>query len=140
MLKGIDPLLTPDLLHTLCAMGHGDSIVLADANFPAAARARRLLRLPGLPADVVLHAILSVLPIDDFIPHPVRSMQVVGDATAVPEAVQAFTAVLAQHGQNPPAPLERHAFYAEAERAYAIVQTGERRLYGNLLLTKGVIA
>ncbi|WBV44984.1 RbsD/FucU family protein [Pseudoroseomonas cervicalis] len=139
MLKGIDPLLTPDLLHTLCAMGHGDSLVIADANFPASARARRLLRLPGSPADAVLRAILSVLPIDDFIAHPVRSMQVVGDVDAVPEAVQAFTGVLAQHGQKPPAPLERHAFYAEAERAYAIVQTGERRLYGNLLLTKGVI-
>ncbi|MCQ4159671.1 ribose ABC transporter [Roseomonas sp. GC11] len=139
MLKGISPLLSPELLQTLCAMGHGDTIVLADANFPASARARRLLRLPGLAADAVLDAVLALLPIDTFIGDPVRTMQVVGDPAAVPEAVRAFTTVLARHAGPAPVGIDRFSFYAQAEQAYAIVQTGETRLYGNILLTKGVI-
>lgn len=139
MLKGIHPYLTPDLLQVLCAMGHGDSIVLVDANFPASAKARRLLRLPGLAADAVLRAVLTVLPVDTFIDDPVRVMQVVGDPTARPEAVRAFAAVLAEQGAPAPVGVERFAFYEQAAAACAIVQTGERRLYGNILLTKGVI-
>lgn len=140
MLKGLHPYLTPELLRVLAAMGHGDTLVLADANFPAATRARRLLRFPGLEADAVLRAILTVLPIDDFIDDPVRVMAVVGDPAARPEAVQAFAAVLAEAGAPPPVAIERFAFYEQAGAAFAILQTGERRLYGNILLTKGVIA
>ena len=67
MLKGISPLLSPDLLHALASMGHGDEIVLADGNFPSATHARRLVRLPGVPAPQVLDAVLSVLPLDTFV-------------------------------------------------------------------------
>ncbi|HEX5328178.1 MAG TPA: RbsD/FucU domain-containing protein [Acetobacteraceae bacterium] len=139
MLRGIDPLLTPDLLHALASAGHGDRVVIVDANFPAVAIARRLVRSPGTTATAMLEAVLSVLPIDDFEPDPIAVMRAVGDAAAVPEAVQDFTRVLADHGLAAPAPLDRHGFYRAAAEAFVIVQTGERRLYGNILLTTGVI-
>ena len=139
MLKGIHPLLSPDLLHALAAMGHGDRIAVVDANFPALGLARRSIVLAGATAPDVLAAILSVLPIDDFEANPVSVMQVVGDAAQLPETVQEFIAILAAHNLAAPAQLERHAFYRAAAEAFAIVQTGERRFYGNILLTKGVV-
>ncbi len=139
MLKGISPLLSPDLLHILAAMGHGDEIVLADANFPAATHAKRLVHLPGVDATQVLDAVLSLLPLDTFEPHAAFTMQVVGDASTVPPAVQDFTATLARHGERGPASLERFAFYERAARAFAVVATGETRLYGNIVLKKGVL-
>ena len=139
MLRGIHPLLSPDLLHALASMGHGDRIAVVDANFPAPSHARRLIALPGVTAPAALEAILSVLPVDDFEPQPVSVMQVVGDAATIPEVVGEFAAILARNAVAPPAGLERHAFYRAAAEAYAIVQTGERRFYGNILLTKGVV-
>lgn len=139
MLKGLSPLLSPDLLHALASMGHGDEIVLADANFPAASHGRRLLRLPGLGAPAVLDAVLSVLPLDSFVAQPALTMQVVGDAAAVPETVNEFNALLQTHGYAPSAALERFAFYERAAQAFAVVATGERRIYGNILLKKGVV-
>ncbi len=138
MLIGLDPLLTADLLHTLAAMGHGDTIVLVDANYPAT-RGRRLHELAG--ADIVrsLRAVLSLLPLDSFVPEPAFVMQVVGDPTAEPPVFAEMNKALADHGHRKAATMERHAFYAAAEQAYAIVRTGERRFYGNILLTKGVI-
>src|SRR5215469_1511744 len=134
MLRGIHPLLSPDLLHALAAMGHGDRIALVDANFPALSHAKRLIELPGIATPAVLEAVLSVLPIDDFEPDPVSVMQVVGDGGMIPEAVQDFAIVLARYGLGPPARLERHAFYKATAQAFAVVQTGERRFYGNILL------
>lgn len=139
MLRGLDPLLTPDLLHALASMGHGDTIAVVDANFPAAATARRLILLPGTDAPAVLGAMLTLLPIDDFEPDPIAVMQVVGDPTATPDPVREFITVLARYAAPPPAAIERHAFYRAAAAAFAIVHTGERRFYGNILLRKGVI-
>ncbi len=139
MLKGIDPLLSPDLLHALAGAGHGDVIAIVDANFPARRVASRLVTVAGADAPRVLDAVLSVLPIDDFEPDPIRVMQVVGDPTATPATVRAFTAILARHGHPAPVGLERHAFYAAASDAFAVIHSGERRFYGNILLTKGVI-
>src|SRR5262245_15966858 len=139
MLLGLDPVLSPDLLHALAVMGHGDRVALVDANYPAT-RGRRVIYLSGLDTPRVLRAVLSVLPIDMFIPDPCAVMQVVGEPAARPPVVAEMNAVLAEHGVKPAASLERHAFYAAAESAYAIVQTGERRFYGNILLTKGVVA
>ena len=139
MLLGLDPVLCPDLLHALAAMGHGDRIALVDANYPAT-RGRRLIHLPGIAAPRALQAVLSVLPIDTFITEPCAVMQVVGEPGALPPVVAEMNAALVKHGARPAAGLERHAFYAAAETAYAIVQTGERRFYGNILLTKGVVA
>ena len=139
MLRGIDPLLTPDLLHSLASMGHGDRIAIVDANFPGDSCAERIHYLAGIDAGAVLRAILSLLPLDDFIEDSAVTMQVVGDAGAVPEAVAEFATILEHHDGPAPKPVERFAFYDLARSAYAIVQTGERRLYGNIILSKGVI-
>jgi L-fucose mutarotase len=139
MLRGIHPLLSPDLLHALASMGHGDRLAVVDANFPALSHARRLVALPGTTAPAVLEAILSVLPVDDFEPHPVSVMQVVGDPAMLPETVREFAGILASNDLPRPVGLERHAFYQAAAAAFVVVQTGERRFYGNILLTKGVV-
>ncbi len=138
MLIGINALLTPDLLHALAAMGHGDSIVLVDTNYPAT-RGRRTLDLAGANVVQALKAVLSLLPLDTFIPNPAQVMQVVGDAAAVPPVLAEMNEVLADGGHKPAETVERFAFYAAAADAYAIVRTGERRFYGNIILTKGVI-
>ena len=141
MLKGIDPVLSPDLLHALCSMGHGDTLVIADANFPAATVARRLYRLPGIPAVRALEAVMSLLPLDTFVERPVAVMQVVGDPDAVPAPVRDFQAFL-DRMQDRAVTLEvveRHAFYERARAAFAVVATGENRPYGNIIVTKGSV-
>ncbi len=141
MLKLLDPLLGPDLLHALASMGHGDEIAVVDANFPGATCARRLVRLDGATAPRALAAVLSLLPLDSFVDAPLATMAVVGDAQAVPEAVREFREVAARaegHEVKLTA-LAREAFYARARDAFAIVQTGETRLYGNVLVRKGVV-
>jgi L-fucose mutarotase len=138
MLLGLDPVLSPDLLHALAAMGHGDRIVLVDANYPAT-RGRRLIHLPGLSTPRVLEAVLSVFPIDTFVSDPCAVMEVVGKPGVIPPVVTEMNWALAKHGAAAAVNIERHSFYAAAETAYAIVQTGERRFYGNILLTKGVV-
>ena len=141
MLIGLNPLLSPDLLHALAAMGHGDEIVVVDANFPAATCARRLISLDGIGAPDVVAAILSVMPLDHAVPHPARVMAVIGEPDAVPAVVAEFGVAIGRAlGRDlKPHPVERQAFYDEAKRAYAIVRTGERRFYGNIVLTKGVV-
>ncbi len=136
MLIGIDPLLTPELLHALASMGHGDTIALVDANYPAS-RGKRLIRLPGVTVAAALRATLTVLPLDDQ-EKAAQAMLPAGDA--VPAAVAEINAVLAASGARPAAGLGRHEFYAAAEQAYAIVATGERRRFGNVFLVKGVVA
>jgi L-fucose mutarotase len=141
MLHGLDPLLTADLLHALRAMGHGDTIAIVDANFPAASTARRLVVTPGTDASAMLRAILSVLPVDDFIPEPLLTMQAVGAVDTVPPAVADLRAIAAAAGVAGSAigSTERHDFYRAASAAFAVVQTGDRRLYANIIVTKGVI-
>lgn len=139
MLIGIDRLLTPDLLHSLAAMGHGDRIAIVDANFPGTSCASRVHHLAGNDAGAVLRAVLSVLPIDDFIADAAVTMQVVGDPDNIPEAVAEFTAILHAHDGPAPMAIERYAFYDLAKTSFAIIQTGEARLYGNIILSKGVI-
>ncbi len=136
MLIGLDPLLTADLLHALAAMGHGDTIALVDANYPAT-RGRRLIQLPGSTIVTALEAVLSVLPLDSFVDNPAEVMQ--GPGNPVPPAVADIDAVLTKGGHKPAAVLERFAFYDAAASAYAIIATGERRFYGNVILRKGVI-
>ncbi len=141
MLRNIPPILSPDLLHSLRAMGHGDEIVIADANFPATALGSRCHRLDGVSATDVLDAVLRVMPLDSFVPDPALVMEVVDDPDAVPPIVAEFQAITIATADNPATlgRLERFAFYDRAKTAFAIVQTGETRLYGNILLKKGVI-
>ena len=142
MLIGLDPLLCPDLLQVLRAMGHGDTIVLADANFPAESVARRLIRADGSDLPSLLTAVLSVLPIDQMEPEPAVGMEVVDDPRRRELVHLDMERLLSGHAQ-PAAQLtliERHAFYERARAAFAVVATGERRFYGNLILRKGVVA
>jgi L-fucose mutarotase len=141
MLIGIDPLLGPDCLAALRAMGHGDHLVLADANFPAASNARRLLRMDGADMLRALGAVLSVLPIDDFEPEPLISMQMVGDPTGVPPIVREMQSLVDRVVPGKPriAARERFAFYELARSAYAVIATSERAFYANLILRKGVV-
>ena len=141
MLKNLDPLLSPDLLAILRSMGHGDEIAIVDANFPAAGNAKRLVRLDGISATRALAAVLSVLPLDDFGADCAWRMEVVGAPLAEQPIYGEFRAFLetATGGRAGLAALERHAFYDRARQAFAIVATGETRLYGNILLRKGVV-
>lgn len=141
MLRNIDPILSPDLLHALRAMGHGDEIVIADANFPGNSLGPACIRADGSTASEMLRAVLSVMPLDNFVPDPVLTMKVVGDPDAIPESVTDFRNIINDVAENPVAVqgLERFDFYERAARAYSIVQTGERRLYGNIILKKGII-
>lgn len=141
MLKGIDPLLTPDLLYALAAMGHGDEIVLVDAHFPAESCAQRLVRLDGATLPDVARAVLSVMPVDDFMAEPVAAMQMVDTPDVVPE-VQTVVFGLVNEAEGREVGVERverFAFYERARKAYAIVLTGERRPYGCVIFGKGVV-
>lgn len=141
MLKGLDPLLSPELLYALAQMGHGDTIALVDRNFPAYSVHDRVIRLDG--ADVVSagRAVLGLLPIDTFIPEPIARMQVVGHAARQPPVQTEFLAAAHEAAGRPVAveALERHAFYARARAAFAVVVTGEDRPYGCFIVTKGVL-
>lgn len=141
MLKGIHPLLTADLLHVLASMGHGDEIAVVDANFPAATFGRRIVHVAGADSPAVLHALLTVFPVDIATKPFAFTMEVVGDPSAVPEAVAALHAALQRSDVRGHAcgMLERQAFYARARNAFAVVRTGEMRPYGNILLVKGVV-
>jgi len=122
-------------------MGHGDDLVIADANFPATALGARCHRLDGLTATDVLRAVLTVLPLDSFVPDPAVVMEVVDNPDALPPIVAEFQNITKETADNPVElnRLERFAFYDRAKSAFAIVQTGETRLYGNIILKKGVI-
>ena len=139
MLIGIHPLLTPDLLHALAAMGHGDELVLADANFPSHSLGRRVIALPGADAPAALAAVLTVFPLDTA--PAVYTMEVAGDPRAIPLPVAAFAAVFSGRGMADVemGALARHAFYERARQAFAVVRTGELRPYGNVLLVKGTV-
>ena len=143
MLKGIDPLLNADLLYALAAMGHGDELVIADSNFPATSVAEGsiLVRLEGADVPRAAKAILSVFPLDSFVEAPLHRMEVVGDPDAVPAVQQEVHAAAceAEGSDVTMAGIERFAFYDRARQAFAVVQTGEPRPYGCVILTKGVV-
>jgi L-fucose mutarotase len=145
MLKGIDPLLNAEILGALRAMGHGDDLILADTNFPSDSVARltalgRLLRIDA-PAARVAKAVLSVYPLDSFVDDAAARMEIVGDPGTLPEVQREVQAeVDAAEGRAwPLLGIERYAFYERAKRAYAVIQTSERRFYGCFAFRKGVI-
>jgi len=146
MLKGIDPRLNAEVLHTLRAMGHGDVLILADTNFPADSVARatvtgKLLRMDNLTSAQAAQAVLSVTPLDTFVDDFAGRMQVVGHPDEVPP-VQAEVQHEIDAAEGKPRPMisiERFAFYDMARQSYAVIQTGERRFYGCFMFRKGVI-
>ena len=146
MLWGIDPLLDADLLYALRRMGHGDEIAVVDTNFPAASVAMstvvgKPILMAGVPAARAVEAILSVMPLDTFVPDPAGRMEVVGDPQAIPpvqrEVQQAVDRAAGKHVLLQG--VERFAFYERAKNAFAIVPTGERRFYGCFIFKKGVV-
>lgn len=147
MLKGISPLITPELIYALCAMGHGDMIVIADANFPAEELSKRdVIRLPGQSATEVARAVLSLIGPDILHKNPGYVMKIDPNDKALlgkrPEIWDEFSKVLSDEGSHPERRLgeyERQDFYHQAKDAFVVVQTGESRLYGNLILYKGTI-
>lgn len=146
MLKAIDPALNADVLYALRAMGHGDDLVICDTNFPADSIARqttlgRLLRIDNVTAARAARAILSVMPLDAFVDHPARRMEIVGKPTEIPP-VQAEVQKEIDAAEGKPTPMgsiERFAFYDLAKKAYCVIQTGELRFYGCFVFKMGVI-
>ncbi|SMY09897.1 RbsD/FucU family protein [Flavimaricola marinus] len=146
MLKGIDNRLNADVLYVLRAMGHGDTLVISDTNFPADSIAQQtvygqLLRMENLTAGEACEAVLSVLPLDTFVEDHAARMEVVGNPSEIlPVAQEVQAAIDSAEGEpRPMVSIERFAFYEQAKDAYAVIQTGERRFYGCFILRKGVI-
>ena len=140
MLKGISPLLSPELLSVLYRMGHGDEIILADAHFPGESFNNRVLRADGLCISDLLEAILPLFELDAYVSAPLTMMTAVeGDELEPAVEVSYLNAI---HKTNPSvAPverIERIAFYERAKKAFAVVMTGEIAKYGNIILKKGV--
>ncbi len=141
MLKGISPLLSPELLKILAEMGHGDELVIGDANFPAQSMGQRCVREDGHDGVQLLDAILSLFPLDSFVDAPVSLMQVVpGTLEGEPPIWRQFHATVEKHQPGTKfEQVERFAFYERAKKAYACVATGERSLYACIILKKGVL-
>lgn len=140
MLKKIPKLLSPELVRTMMEMGHGDEIVLADANFPGHALHSRVIRYDGIGIPELLAAILELMPLDHYAEHQAALMGVVPGDPVVPVIWDTYRKLIAE---SEPAAIiaeeERFAFYERAKHAYAIIVTGEEALYGNIILKKGVI-
>ena len=146
MLKGIDPRLNAEVLYTLAAMGHGDYLIVSDTNFPADSIAKHteigeLLRIGNVTAGEAVEAILSVYPLDTFVDDFAGRMEIVGEPDTIPPVQQEVQAAIdaAEGSHRPMVSIERFAFYDMARKAYAVMQTGERRFYGCFMLRKGVI-
>jgi L-fucose mutarotase len=141
MLKNIPPILSPELLKILMEMGHGDEIVLADGNFPAASVARRLVRSDGHGVPEVLEAMLRFLPLDQYVDQPVALMAVVPGDKTKPIIWKTYRSIIASSGErfSDFEFVERFAFYERAQKAYAVMATSESALYANVILKKGVI-
>ncbi len=141
MLKTLNVLHTPDLLHALASMGHGDEIALVDCHFPSVSVARRLVRLDGASLPDAVAACLRLMPLDTFVPHPALRMLQVHAPEEVPEVQQLCQKQidLAENKQVEMLGISREEFYVRARAAYAVVATGEQRPYGCILLKKGVV-
>ncbi|QEN87464.1 ribose ABC transporter [Labrys sp. KNU-23] len=147
MLKNIDPLLNADVLYALRAMGHGDTLVICDTNFPADSVAREtvlgdLLRIDGVTAARAVEAVLSVVPLDTFVDDSARRMEIVGSPDEIPAVQQEVQVAIdkAEGKSWPMTSIERMEFYEHAKKAYCVIATGERRFYGCFIFRKGVIA
>lgn len=135
MLKGISPLVSPELLKTLDEMGHGDEIVFSDAHFPAHSMNARVLRADGIPVAALLGGVIPLFELDAYAT-PVVMMEAVPGDELDPDVERSYCDALGYQGEIER--MERYAFYERAKKAFAVVVTGERRKYGNVILKKGV--
>ena len=140
MLKGISPLISPELLKILCEMGHGDEIVLADANFPSETTGKRVIRADGIGAADLLKAILPLFPLDTYEKDRFILMEVVSGDPVVPTIWDDYKQILEEKEPATPVTfMERFAYYERAKKAYCVVATGETAQYANIILKKGVV-
>jgi L-fucose mutarotase len=140
MLRGIAPVLSPELLAVLCRMGHGDEIVLADAHFPGESFNPRILRADGLGIPALLDGILPLMVLDQYVPDHLVMMAAVNGDTLDPKVEQSYLVPIRRHAADakPITRIDRFAFYERTRKAFAVVMTGETAKYGNILLKKGV--
>ncbi|MBS6194579.1 MAG: fucose isomerase [Clostridiales bacterium] len=144
MLKGIPQILSPELLKVLCEMGHSDRLVISDGNFPAESMGKNaiVIRCDGHGVPELLDAILKLFPLDTYVEKPVNLMEVMpGDHVETPiwDTYKEIVAKYDDRGADAIGNFERFAFYEEAKTAYAIIATGEKALYANIMLQKGVV-
>jgi len=140
MLKHIPPILNGDLLKILRDMGHGDELTISDANYPSASNHKRLVRIDGADTTTVLEAILTLMPLDEFVDSPVLVMSPgPGEAAPVAAAYQAVCDKVIGGKPVKITPLPRFDFYPRAAQSYACIATAERRLYGDLIIKKGIL-
>ena len=141
MLKNIPTILSPTLLTILMAMGHGHEIVVADSNFPSASMAQRLIRADGHGVPAILQALLELFPLDAYVEWPVALMQVAPGDDVKPAIWDEYRRIINESGEkfDDFEMIERFAFYERARKAYAVIATGEKALYANIILKKGVI-
>ena len=144
MLKGISPMLSPELLKVLCEMGHSDTIVIADGNFPAESMGKEavVIRMDGHGVPEILEAVLKVFPLDQYVEKPVRLMERVPGDKADISIWKTYEELIAKEeprGASVIGTLERFEFYEQAKHAYAIVATSETSQYANVLLQKGCV-
>ncbi len=145
MLKGINPIVSPELLKALCEMGHGDELVIADGNFPSSSIGKNsvVIRADGHSTTEILDAVLSLIPLDTYTEKPIALMEVVnGDNTPTPEIWEQYDKLFEKYEPNNHKieMTERFAFYERAKNAYLIIATGETAIYANILLKKGVVS
>ena len=141
MLKNIHEVISPELMKVLMEMGHDDEIVLADGNFPAASMAQRLIRCEGHGVCEILEAVLKFLPLDQYVKHPVALMAVVPGDKTKPTIWEEYRKIIKASGEKFTdfEFVERFAFYERSKKAYAVVASGEKALYANIILKKGVL-
>ena len=142
MLKKISPLISPELLKILAEMGHGDEILLADANFPAhSCKAKHAVRADGIGIPALMEAILELFPLDTFVEQPAVMMNVVQGDDYVPEVWPEYFRILAKYGvgEKQVQRLDRYPYYDRADLTYCVAVSGETARYGNIILKKGVI-
>ena len=141
MLKNIPSIISPELLKILMEMGHGDELVIADGNFPAASIAQRLVRLDGHNVPVVLEAVLKLFHLDIYVDRPIALMQVVPGDTVETPIWEEYRNIIKASGEifQEFEYVERFFFYERAKKAYAIIATSESALYANIILKKGIV-
>lgn len=140
MLKGISPLISPELLKVLSEMGHGDEIILADAHFPAYSFNKNILRADGVHIPDLLSGILPLFELDEYVPHPIAMMAAVEGDTLDPTVEESYLKSIKSVYPDTPTieRVDRFAFYERAKNAFAVLITGETAKYGNILIKKGV--
>ena len=141
MLKNVPKLLSPQLLKILCEMGHGDEIVIGDANFPSENYGQRVVRADGIGGEALLDAILTMIPLDTYADENLMLMALTpsDEGKVNPVIWEKYKAIAAKDGNEKIQMLERYEFYDRAKKAYAVIASGEEAIYANVIIKKGVI-